>query len=221
MFLCELGARTGKVFFKNGAVSSFDDLCPKEKKEFQASTDLFHVNARCGACSGFGVSVRRVEKGHWVVKRLMPHSLECKGGNFKGCLALEAYTAAVKAGDKRRARGANPHHRMYPFEVQYFVKVVQVVIRDDLQLNKRGHATASVDSIKGLLEAFMPQEISTSLAKRCRAVTLEAMYGNAKEDITLMPGIQLELERCGFDCEVLYKNKLEMVELTVAAQKVK
>ena len=122
---------------------------------------------------------------------------------------------------QRPKKGTNPHFRVFPFEAQHFVRIVSEVLQSDLNLKKRGHASASVDALLGLLQPFMHQPVTKAFAKRVRAQGLGQMYGNAKRDITLMPGMQTELERCGYIVHIIYKNKVDMRELALAAQKVR
>ena len=86
---------------------------------------------------------------------------------------------------------------------------------------KKGHASASVVSIMGLLQPFSRPPISKPFALRCRSACLNEMYGDHKVDVTLLPGTAEELKRLGYPVDILYKNKIEMRNLSLDAQKVK
>ncbi len=171
--------------------------------------------------AGFGVHVHRHADGHWFVEKFLAHSDGFKGGHVKGQQALELHLKQRANVAAPRTKGSNPHHRTCSFEAKHFIRVVADVLGDDLNLKKRGHATASVDAIMGLLEPFSRRPISGSFAKQVRAQALQAMYGNESHDITLMPGVARELERCGYRVQVDYKTKAEMIALALSAQKVR
>ena len=73
----------------------------------------------------------------------------------------------------------------------------------------------------GLLQPYMHQPVTKAFAKHVRTQGLGQICGNVKRDITLIPGMQKELGRCGYIVNVIYNNKVDMRELALAAQKVR
>ncbi|KAJ1446224.1 hypothetical protein M885DRAFT_625448 [Pelagophyceae sp. CCMP2097] len=142
LYCTEVAARGGSIFLKNGAASGFDGgRGAKPKNDFQARIGHRDLAFRCGGCGNFGVHVHRHANGQWFVKKLLTHSDSCKGGNVKAQQALEVFHKQRSNGLVKRSRGTQPHRR-YSFEAQHFGSIVATVLHDDLNLKKRGHATA-------------------------------------------------------------------------------
>jgi hypothetical protein len=219
--LSELAARGNKVLLKNGFASDCDVTFEKEPKEFKARVGLSALLLRCAACRGYSVHVARERNGEWIVRQCTEHGRECAGGNLIGITAAATHRALILSGAAKKQRGKNPHHRHLPFEAQHFIAMVAEVLSKDLHANKRGHSSASIDALVGLVQPFVHQPVPRSFVKRARSATLKAMYGNPTSDVTLIPGIAIALEEVGYVVTVHYKNRGEAIALALGAQKVR
>ena len=97
----------------------------------------------------------------WQCVEADDHAAECNGGSHRDFLARHEHAAALLDGTTVRARGTNPHHRTFSFESSHFIAVIAPLLDEDINLRKRGAALASVQSLKGLLQAYMLQPVTT------------------------------------------------------------
>jgi hypothetical protein len=220
----EAAASRGCVLLKNGSVSDCKPEVSKVKGEPRAHFDAIKADLRCAGCADFFLGTKRTGPISWICVRADGHSADCKGGNHLASVARVEHAAALRTGTndpiKANIRGKNPHHRTFSFEAKFFVRVVAALLEGDVSVNRRGAAAASVQSLRGLLQAYMLQPVSHAYAKRCRTLTLNAMFGNAQTDVTLVLGVQVALKRCGFGVDLVIVSKKEMEKRTLASQKV-